>query len=99
MDVVAKLREFQSAQGLSTNKLATLAGLSQSTVRDALADERKAPSIPTLEKLCDALGLTLAEFFAENEKQVDPKESELLATFRALPDDKKEQAIRVVKSL
>lgn len=63
MDVPKKIAELRRASGLSQNALAKKAGIGQSTVRE-IELGTKSPNVITLEKICDALGLTLAEFFA-----------------------------------
>lgn len=97
MDVIGKIVGLQTEQGLSNNALASISGLSQSTVQSVIK-RGMLPTLPTLEKLCSALGISLAEFFAED-TQVDPEEARLLSAFRALDDEQKPLAIRLVETL
>ncbi|WP_094602605.1 hypothetical protein SPSIL_046830 [Sporomusa silvacetica DSM 10669] len=48
----------------STNKLAQLAGIGQATLRD-IEIGKKNPNVTTLEKICQALDISLGEFFTE----------------------------------
>lgn len=57
-----RIRYFREQKHISTNKLANLAGISQSYVRD-IELENKNPTIEIIFQLCKALGVSLKEFF------------------------------------
>jgi len=63
MDVLARLTEFMERKGWSVNRLANESGITQSTL-SSMFSRQATPSIPTLQKLCTALGITLHDFFA-----------------------------------
>ena len=73
MDILEKIDNLRKERGWSVYKLAEEATLTQSTLAN-LFNRRSLPSIPTLELICEAFGITLAEFFAD-EKVVDTKMS------------------------
>ncbi len=50
----------------SVYKLAQVSGMNPSTLGNLFA-RNNVPTIPTLEKICEALGISLSEFFAEGE--------------------------------
>lgn len=54
-------------RGIKLNKLATLSGVTPSTVYSILESSRKDISIVTIKKLCDGLDITLGEFFTTPE--------------------------------
>lgn len=54
-------------RGIKTNELATIAGVTPSTVYSMLDKRRKDISIVTIKKLCDGLGITLGEFFSSSD--------------------------------
>lgn len=97
MDVAARIIELRNKRGLSQTRLALLAEFSQGAL-NVLEKGGSNANVVTLEKLCNALGVTLCEFFDEG-FDPDPLELELLAAFRSLPDKQKEQAIKLVKAL
>jgi transcriptional regulator with XRE-family HTH domain len=66
MNIAKKIAELRIAAHLSQNALAKKAGLGQATIREIEMGE-KSPNIITLEKICTALEITLAEFFAEDD--------------------------------
>ena len=65
---------FRERKGITVNKLANLSGLSQSHLRD-IELGNKTPSVETLYQVCEALGITLKDFFddeSENLLSNDP---------------------------
>lgn len=69
MNVLERIAELRSARGWSIHKLSKEADLNQSTVNN-LFERNNLPTLPTLEKLCAAFGISLAEFFSEYTEQV-----------------------------
>ena len=66
MDVNERVRELMKARGWTEYRLAKESGLSNSTIAN-LFRRNNAMSIPTLEAICEAFGLTISQFFADNE--------------------------------
>ncbi|MDE7361662.1 MAG: helix-turn-helix domain-containing protein [Oscillospiraceae bacterium] len=66
MNVAQRLIFLREKRGITTNKLANLAGISQSHLREIELGQRN-PTVETLSFFCDALGVTLEEFFHEND--------------------------------
>lgn len=64
MDIGRQIREFRIMKGYTVNKLANLAGISQSYLRD-LELGKKNPTVETLSYICEALSISLADFFIE----------------------------------
>ena len=62
-----RLRFFREQKQISTNKLANLAGISQSYVRD-IEMGNKNPTIEVLVQLCKALDISLRDFFDDDNK-------------------------------
>ena len=54
-------------RGIKTNELATLSGVTPSTVYSMLDARRRDVSVVTVKKLCDGLSLSLGEFFSTPE--------------------------------
>lgn len=65
--VVARLMDICRQRSIKPNELATLSGLTPSTVYSVLDSRRKDISIVTIKKLCDGLDLTLGKFFSAPE--------------------------------
>ena len=51
-------------RGIKPNELATLSGVTPSTVYSMLDARRRDVSVVTVKKLCDGLSLSLGEFFS-----------------------------------
>ena len=51
------------ANNISINKLANIAGLPPSSLKNILYGKSQNPKIETIKIICDGLGITLGEFF------------------------------------
>lgn len=71
MNVGERIKELREKRGLTVNKLANLAGISQSYLRDVELGNKN-PTVETLSYFCDALEISLKEFFSENDSAVNP---------------------------
>lgn len=71
MDVGIRLIQLRETQGMTTNKLANKAGISQSYLRE-IELGKKNPTVEILSYLCDALKITLAQFFTEESNGIHP---------------------------
>ena len=89
MDVSKRLSTLRTLCGFTQNRLAELAGVSQSHLRRVELSEADI-TVSHLQLLCDAMGITLKEFF-NDEPSVDeihlaisklsPKQKKLLLAF------------------
>lgn len=72
-------------RGWTDYRLAMESGLSHSTVSN-MFKRNNAPTIPTLEAICKAFGITLSQFFAEGEEAVilTDEQREIFATWSLL---------------
>ena len=69
VDVASRLRELREARGISMRTLATKSGLSANAL-SMIERSKTSPSVSTLYKLADALGVSITAFFgAETEKK------------------------------
>ena len=86
MDVIEKLNQLRLSKNMSVYRLAELSGINQSTLANTFS-RKTVPSIKNLEIICEALGLTLSQFFAENESKeiLTEEEKNLVVNFRRLP--------------
>ncbi len=66
MDIVKKIDALRKEKGWSVNRLALEAMLTQSTVSNMFISGSE-PKISTLRALCNALGVSLSDFFKEEE--------------------------------
>ena len=65
--VAQRFSQLCRERNIKTNELATLSGVTASTVYSMLNEERRDVSIVTIKKLCDGLNISLGEFFTTPE--------------------------------
>lgn len=94
MDVIEKIDALRRERGWSVNYLATEAMLTQSTVNN-LFSRRNEPKLSTLRAICDAFGITLSEFFAEEMTDED----ELAFRVRGLSAEQKAALLTILRSI
>jgi transcriptional regulator with XRE-family HTH domain len=68
MEVLEKIEKLRKEKGWSINYLAMESGLTQSTLNN-LYSRNTEPKISTLRAICGAFGITLSEFFKEEENK------------------------------
>lgn len=72
-----QMKRLCKKQGITINKLATLAGLKQSTVDNIIRGTSQNPKVRTLHRLAAVFGMTQSEFldFSElNDYSIDDEE-------------------------
>lgn len=65
--VVHRFQTLCRERGIKANELATLAGVTPSTVYSMMDAQRRDVSIVTIKKLCDGLDISLGKFFSAPE--------------------------------
>lgn len=88
MEIGKRIEFFRTGKGYSVNKLANLAGVSQSYLRE-IELGNKNPTVDFLSVLCDTLGITLKEFFDDHPSdpliskiyQLTPRQRQTLGDF------------------
>lgn len=98
MDINKKIENLRFQRGWSLYELAQEAGITQSTLT-SMIKRGSPPKIDTLECICEAFGITLAQFFIEDEQIeiLTKEEKELLSLFRKLQGSKKNALIDLLK--
>lgn len=87
MDAQKRIRNLMEERGWTDYRLAKEASLSHSTVTN-MFNRNNAPTLPTLESVCRAFGITLAQFFAENELvQMTDEQRILFSRWNPLTDE------------
>ncbi len=65
--IINRIVELCAERNISLNKLATMSGLSPSSLKAVLYGRSKNPTVKTIKILCDGLGITLGKFFSTDE--------------------------------
>ena len=99
MDILEKIEKLRIEKGWSQYKLALESGLTQSTLSNMYA-RKTLPSISTLNNICDALNITLAQFFCEGESDLLllPEEIALVQNYRNLSIKQRQAINELIKS-
>lgn len=78
MDILNKITQLREERHWTEYQLAEKSGLTQSTI-SSWYRKNMLPTIPSLTKLCDAFGITISQFFLEdNSNMVQLDEKQLL---------------------
>ena len=77
MDAQRRIKELMEERKWTDYRLAKESNLSHSTVTN-MFNRNNAPTLPTLEAVCRAFGITLAQFFAEGEEAQLTKDQQIL---------------------
>lgn len=87
MDIGKRITYFRTQKDYSTNKLAYLAGISQSYLREVELGNKN-PTVAFLTLVCDALDISLATFFQEENlpEDIDPLIKKI---YQLTPDQRK----------
>ena len=98
MDILGRLIELQQQRGWSDYKIAKEAGLSPNTVSN-IYRRNNTPSMVTLEALCKAFGITMAQFYAEDEMvELTPELRELFQQWTSLSKEQKDVIWQIIKT-
>lgn len=71
MDIGNRIKYFREQKGITVNKLANIAGISQSYLRE-IELGLKQPTVEYLEYICFGLKISLQEFFNETGVGINP---------------------------
>ena len=58
-----RILELCNENRITVNKLATLSGITQSTLSNIVGGRNNSATVTTIKKLCDGLDITISEFF------------------------------------
>ena len=98
MDILERLRELQQQYGWSDYKIAKEAGISPNTVSN-IYRRNNVPRIETLELLCNAFGITMSQFFADNDLlEVTPELKDLFEKWSSLSDEQKSALWQIMRT-
>lgn len=99
MDTHSRLRQLMAERGWTAYRLAKESGLSESTLAN-IFKRNTVPSIATLEAVCSAFGISLAQFFAENEMvELTPELKELFDHWVSLSPEQKQAALQMIRTM
>jgi len=96
MDIGARIKFFRKAKNLSTRDLAKLTNISQPVI-SRLENNTRTADIDLISRICDALGVTLAQFFADD--SFPPELNHLLAEAKDLTPEQVEALTEFIRRM
>ena len=89
--IIARIEKMCKKKGISRYRLAQESGIAQSSI-STLLNRKSVPTIQTLEKICEGLDITLAQFFAGDDEFPDltAEQKQLLDNWNKMDDHQKE---------
>ena len=98
MDCLERIKELLAERGWSMYTLARKSGIPQSTLSNLFL-RCNSPSVPTLEKICDAFGISLARFFGGTDASLSEDESQLLREWNCLSPNARQALLNFLATL
>lgn len=95
-----RIAELCEKRKYSKYRLSQITGMSQTALRNILS-KKSVPNVITLERICDAFDITLAQFFAGDGDRLNLTEdqNEILNTWDQLETREKEILMSFMRSL
>lgn len=87
MDIGNRIKHFREQKNYTINKLANKAGVSQSYLRDVEL-ENKNPTLSFLSLICDALDISLKDFFSDESETSIQSDPVVQAVYKLSPQQK-----------
>ena len=99
-DVLSAITEYRLERGWSEYQLAERSGLPQSTISSWYRKDI-VPTVPSLEKICDAFGITLSQLFAINGNPVTltAGQRELLERWDRLDEEQQKIVFQLIDNM
>lgn len=91
MKIGARLKKYRLAKGYTIYKLSKETDISQNHI-SAIENDKRQPTVDTLERLVAPMGISLAELFNINEcvSFLTENERRLVENYRSMPDESSE---------
>ena len=100
VDIKEKINKLRKAKGWTKCELARKAGITPNTVYNWYNKNNSIPDRESIENVCAAFQITVAELYADIEtNNFTEKEIRLLELFRKIPDNKKDKALSALELL
>ena len=100
MDILDRIYKMREERHWSEYNLAKKADLPQSTI-SSWYGKNMTPSFGSLEKICNAFGITMAQFFASESNSVEltEEQKELLEKWNVLNPEQKKALLQFLKNI
>ena len=96
MDVSKRLRDLMDKCGITQYRLCKESGLNQSSVSRYL-NGLNSPTTEQLEKICTALGISIAEFFSDADQEPPAQFDALHQLIEEIPEERRDEVRRFLE--
>ena len=99
-DILATITQYRQARGWTEYQLAEHSGLPQSTI-SSWYRKNMIPTVPSLEKICNAFGITLSQLFATEDTLVSltPSQQKLIEAWTKLNEDQQAVILALMEKM
>ncbi len=100
MNIMERIDDLCSKHKISKYRLSQITGISQSAF-SKIARQQSSLSLDTIQRICDALGISVAQFFSEPGEYPDltPDQVRLLNSWALLDEKKKDYALLIIEKM
>lgn len=98
MNLGERIKQIRLAKNIQSNELAEKAGITN-VYLSYIEHGTKTPKLDTLQEICNALDVTLSEFFTVEENDIPPEYQELLHNAKSLSPKQLASLNEFLKSL
>ena len=99
-DILSTIAKYREDRGWTEYQLAERSGLPQSTI-SSWYRKNMVPTIPSLEKICTAFGITLSQLFAEDDASVSltASQKKLLEYWARLTEEQQNAVFLLIEKM
>ena len=99
-DILTTITTYREQRGWTEYQLAEESGLPQSTI-SSWYRKKMIPTVPSLEKICTAFGITLSQLFAEGDEPVSLTASQrkLLENWSKLNEERQAVVFALIEKM
>lgn len=99
-DILSTITAYRQARGWTEYQLAERSGLPQSTI-SSWYRKSMIPTVPSLEKICEAFGITLSQLFAADDAPIalTPKQREMLSRWDRLNEEQQAVIFQLIDKM
>ena len=100
MNIIERIDDLCRLHNMSKYRLSQITGISQSAF-SKMSRQQSTLSLETVQRISDALGISMAQFFSESEEYPDltDQQKQLLRYWALLDEKKRDYALLMVEKL
>ncbi len=100
MNIMDRIDELCKKHNISKYRLSQITGISQSAF-SKMARQQSTLSLETIQRICDAFGISLAQFFSDSGEYPDLTEQQkkLLQSWALLDEKKRDYALLMIEKM